>query len=152
MLCLYTIRFVTLCDVTRDQREQRQNMNCTNMELSGLRRVAGFQSLPMRWSETESKHLKTECDNYWNQPTCQRVQLNSYSNVLYSGWAPSARTSGRNICSLNDWKTAASSEAVGCGLTLLTASHVALCLSHPPPVSRPLSRSVKGMQFASYSC
>lgn len=65
----------------------------------------------------KAKHLKIEYrSDYWKSPTYRELQSNSYSNAFFfllnSGWAASGWTSGGNLCSLSDWKTAASSKAV----------------------------------------
>lgn len=60
--------------------------------------------------------LEIQCSNYWKALPNQQLPWNSYSNVFYSDGAASSWTSGRNLCSLSDWKTAASSKAVDRGL------------------------------------
>lgn len=82
---------------------------------SGSRAVAEF--VPTRLFEIESTTLENWIPgDYWNSPTYRELQSNSYSNVFFfllnSGWAASGWTSGGNLCSLSDWKTAASSKAV----------------------------------------
>lgn len=119
-VCYYdTMWCDTLIKINRDQREHSMNLKCIKMNLLSLRGVAdrGFYFL---CSNLDLKANTSNCK--WQLLKLTSLQFISLFIFRFynSDRARSARTSGRNFCSLSDWETAASSKVGNSGLTLFT--------------------------------
>lgn len=141
----------TLIKINRDQREHSMNLKCIKMNLLSLRGVAdrGFYFL---CSNLDLKANTSNCK--WQLLKLTSLQFISLFIFRFynSDRARSARTSGRNFCSLSDWETAASSKVGNSGL------HVADCKpcgtvpsACPQPMNKSSLHLLKGKQIASYS-
>lgn len=125
--------------MSRDQWENRLKFELHKYKFIKQQLNSGipnfFNMEILNWEQI----LESECDNYWNEPSYQQVQSNLYSNVFYWAWTLMTWTFGRNVCSLNDWKTAASFKAVN-SVTLIAAGQLQATFSS---MNQPSSHLVK---------
>lgn len=116
------MRSDTLSDVTGDQREGE-----TEFEPPQYRLYPAYE-LDLKFHERGNLKLKADTWKF-NGTIIEILQLIRNHSLIHiqmlvffliQTWAPSGWTSGGNLCSLSDWKTAASSRAVDSAVTLLT--------------------------------